>query len=160
MRFKQKMIAIDKRIRFYFLQNVWKFSVFWAYAFRICKKCSFDLEFFVLQQNQLLGMKNELLYANFKFVEIFRKKIIGKKLCEFLSFAEFALFANVFACNFTKICGEILAVGHIGSFSKFWMQMPKTGTFSNILQKRRKYSFANIYQSQFDSLLVLKIEGP
>jgi hypothetical protein len=39
-------------------------------------------------------MKNELLYANFKFVEIFRKKIIGKKLCELFSFAEFALFAN------------------------------------------------------------------
>jgi hypothetical protein len=90
---------------------------------------------------------------------MFRKKIIGKKLCEFLSFAEFALFANVFACNFTKIvfeplseiCGEILAVGHISTFCKFWMQMLKTGTFSNILQKRRKYSFANNYQSQFDS---------
>jgi hypothetical protein len=76
---------------------------------------SIKINYGVLKTNSFVLISNSLKWAQ----KNFPKENYRQKLCEFLSFAEFALFANVFACNFTKICGEILAVCRISTFCKF-----------------------------------------
>jgi hypothetical protein len=63
------MIDIGKKITFYFLQNVSKYTVFFAYAFKVCKKCYYDPNNFFLT-NIIMGIKkNAEFYADFKFVD-------------------------------------------------------------------------------------------
>ncbi len=54
-----KLRLIDICRKLVLLLNVWKYSVFWASAFKICKKFFF-----------LWSLKNAKFYADFKFVEI------------------------------------------------------------------------------------------
>ena len=62
------MIDNDKKITFYFLQNVWKCTDFFAFAFKVCKKCYYDPKFF-LEKYQYMYKKNAEFYADFKFVD-------------------------------------------------------------------------------------------
>jgi hypothetical protein len=46
------MIDIGKKITFYFLQNVLKCTGFFAFAFKVCRKCYYDPKnFFVKNIN-------------------------------------------------------------------------------------------------------------
>jgi hypothetical protein len=63
------MIDIGKKITFYFLQNVWKCTVFFAYAFEVGKKCYYDQKKFFLEKYQYGYQKNAEFYADFKFVD-------------------------------------------------------------------------------------------
>ncbi len=47
---KRRLIDIAKKITFYFLQNVWKCTVFFAFAFKVCKKCYYDPKKFFLEK--------------------------------------------------------------------------------------------------------------
>jgi hypothetical protein len=44
----RRIIDIGKKITFYFLQNVWKCTVFFAFAFKVWKKCCYDPKNFFL----------------------------------------------------------------------------------------------------------------
>jgi hypothetical protein len=66
---KWRMIAIGKKITFYFLQNVWKCTVFFAFAFKVCKKCYYDPKKFFLEKFHYGNQKNAEFYADFKFVD-------------------------------------------------------------------------------------------
>ncbi len=48
MGIKRRMIDIGKKITFYFLQNVWKCTVLFAFAFKVCKKWYYDPKNFFL----------------------------------------------------------------------------------------------------------------
>ncbi len=63
------MIDIGKKITFYFLQNVWKCTVFLAYAFKVCKKCYYDPKIVFLEKYQYGYKKNAEFYADLKFVD-------------------------------------------------------------------------------------------
>ncbi len=52
MGIKRRMIDIGKKITFYFLQNVWKCTVFFAFAFKVCKKCYYDPKIFFRNKYQ------------------------------------------------------------------------------------------------------------
>ncbi len=49
---KRRMIDIGKKITFYFLQNVWKCTVFFAFAVKVRKKCYYDPKIFFLEKYQ------------------------------------------------------------------------------------------------------------
>ncbi len=62
----QRMIDIGKKITFYFLQNVRKCTVFFAFAFKVSKKCYYDPKKFFLE-NIIMGIKktqNFMLISN------------------------------------------------------------------------------------------------
>ncbi len=65
---KRRMIAIGQKVTFYFLQNVWKCTVFFAFAFKVCNKCYYDPKNFFLE-NIIMGIKKAEFYADFKFVD-------------------------------------------------------------------------------------------
>jgi len=74
------MIDIAKKITFYFLQNVWKCTVFFAFAFKVCKKCYYDPKHFFLEKYQYGYQKNAEFYADFKFVDAGFQKCPWQKL--------------------------------------------------------------------------------
>ncbi len=49
---KRRLINIAKKITFYFLENVWKCTVFFAFAFKVCKKCYYDPKKIYLEKYQ------------------------------------------------------------------------------------------------------------
>ncbi len=59
------MIDIGKKITFYFLQNVWKCTVFFAFAFKIAKSAIITQKN-VFLKNINMGIKNAEFYADFK----------------------------------------------------------------------------------------------
>jgi hypothetical protein len=63
------MIDKGKKITFYFLQNVGKCTVFFAFAFKVCKKCYYDPNKFFLQKYHYGYLKNAEFFADFKFVD-------------------------------------------------------------------------------------------
>ncbi len=63
------MIDIGKKITFYFLQNVWKCTVFFAFAFEDGKKCYYDQKKIFLEKYQYGYQINAEFYADFKFVD-------------------------------------------------------------------------------------------
>ncbi len=63
------MIDIGKKIKFYFFQNVWKCTVFFAFAFKVYKKCYYDPKNFFLEKYQYAYKKKAEFYADFKFVD-------------------------------------------------------------------------------------------
>jgi hypothetical protein len=76
MGIKRRMIDIDKKITFYFLQNVGKCTVFFAFAFKVCKKCYYDPKNFFLEKYQYgyqkkLEPKNYANFENFRFCAFF-----------------------------------------------------------------------------------------
>jgi hypothetical protein len=90
MGFKQRLIDNGKKISFYFLQHVWK-CTFLAYAFKICKKCSYVLTNF-FHQNEYKVSKNEEFYADSKFVQ---EKSYRQKSKQILIIFWFCTFYNV-----------------------------------------------------------------
>jgi hypothetical protein len=64
MGIKRRMIDIGKKITFYFLQNVWKCTDFFAFAFKLCKKCSYVPKIFFLEKYQYGYQKNPEFYAD------------------------------------------------------------------------------------------------
>jgi hypothetical protein len=50
-----------KKITFYFLQNVWKYTVFFAFAFKVYKKYYYGPKKFVLEKYQCGYQKNGLI---------------------------------------------------------------------------------------------------
>ncbi len=63
------MIDIGKKITFYFLQNVWKCTVFFAFAFKVWKKCYYDPKEIFLEKYQYGFQKNAEFHADFKYVD-------------------------------------------------------------------------------------------
>jgi hypothetical protein len=63
------MIDNGKKIIFYFLQHVGKCTVFFAFAFKVCKKGYYDPKKFFLQKYQYGYLKNAEFCADFKFVD-------------------------------------------------------------------------------------------
>ncbi len=62
----RRKIDIGKKITFYFLQIFWKCTVFFAFAFKVCKKCYYDPKNFFLK-NIIMGIKktqNFVLISN------------------------------------------------------------------------------------------------
>ncbi len=55
---KRRLIDIAKKITFYFLQNVSKCTVFFAFTFKECKKCYYDPKKFFLEKYQYGYQKN------------------------------------------------------------------------------------------------------
>ncbi len=53
------MIDIGKKITFYFLRNVWKCTVFFAFAFKVCKKCYYDPKIFFLENINMGNQKTQ-----------------------------------------------------------------------------------------------------
>jgi hypothetical protein len=80
MGIKRRMIDIGKKITFYFLQNVWNCTDFFAFAFKVCKKCYYDPKHFFLEKYQCGYRKNAEFYADFKFVDANLNKCPLKKL--------------------------------------------------------------------------------
>ncbi len=113
--FKRRMKLLAKQRSFYFLQNVWKCTGFWAYAFKICKNCLYDPKILFSTKIQYGVPKNAEFYVDSKFVEmakiLFRKKVIGKKRCEsffrflhFLTmFFKYNFFRNIILSHCTKV---------------------------------------------------------
>ncbi len=77
---------------------------------------------------------------------------------------------NLFSKHFFKMlhfwyqylyCWKKFVCGHLGTFCKVWMSSytQKTNHFLTFC-KKLKHLFWNIYQSQFESHKVLKIQGP
>ncbi len=62
------MIDNGKKITFYFLQNVGKCTVFFAFVFKVCKKCYYDQKKFILEKYRYGYQKKAEFCADFKFV--------------------------------------------------------------------------------------------
>ncbi len=60
------MIDIGKKITFYFMQNVWKCTVFFAFRIKVCKKCYYEPKNFFLEKYQYGYQKNAEFYADSK----------------------------------------------------------------------------------------------
>ncbi len=61
MGIKRRMIDIGKKITFYFLQNVKKCTGFFAFAFKVCKKCFYDPKIFFLKMSIWVTKKRRIL---------------------------------------------------------------------------------------------------
>ena len=147
---------------FYFLQNVWKCTVFFAFAFKVCKKCYYDPKKIFLEKYQYwyqMPLKNPKPknYANFEY---FR--------CTFFrGFLLLTFVGGISESRHQRIWNQHKILRffdtHNDSFQekKFWViialfayfkcKCEKNCKFSNILQKVKSYFFANIYHSPFDS---------
>ncbi len=143
------MIDKGKKTTFYFLQNVWKCTVFFAFAFKVCKKCYYDPKFFFLEYITM-GIKNAEFYADFKFVDAgFKKwpyqklKATNQRIWNQHKILRFLIPIVIFFKK--KFVLVIIAL-----FAYFKCKCEKNCTFSNILQKIKSY-FCNIYHSPFDS---------
>jgi hypothetical protein len=83
----RRKIDIGKKITFYFLQNVWKCTVFFAFAFKVCKKCYYDPQKFFLEKYHYGYPKRRILcwfqirWCRLKQMPL--EKARAKKLCEF-----------------------------------------------------------------------------
>ncbi len=99
-----RKIDIGKKITFYFLQNVWICTVFFAFAFKLCKKCYCDPTFFFLKISLWVSKKRRILcwfqirWCRLKKMPL--KKARAKKQCEFWVFSFLCIFSWFFAFNF------------------------------------------------------------
>jgi hypothetical protein len=66
---KRRIIDNSKKITFYFFKNVGKCTVFFAFAFKVCKKCYYDPKKIFLGKYQYGYQKNAEFCADFKFVD-------------------------------------------------------------------------------------------
>ncbi len=62
------------------MQNVWKCIVFFAFAFKVCKKLYYDPKKFFLEKYHYGYQKNAEFYADFKFVDAGFQKCSQQKL--------------------------------------------------------------------------------
>ncbi len=103
MGFKRRMIAISnwsKTICFYFLQNVCKWSVFWANAFEIKKSDNLTRNLFLPIKIKIEYWKRKILwslcFSNFVKMESFSKKSKFFGCALFLAFLPTAFFTPFF----------------------------------------------------------------
>ena len=102
--FKRRMIAIGKTITFYFLQNVWKCFVFWAFALKVWKNANMTQTIF-FQLKFIWGIKKRriLCWLQIRWnglEKTVRKKGIGKKRSEKVQNPKNSKFASFYAYNF------------------------------------------------------------
>jgi hypothetical protein len=154
--------------------------IFFAFAFKVCKKCQNDHQQFVCQKVNM-GIKNIELYADLKFVcrlsKMFLRKISAKnhnKMCnnEICVVSGCIFFRGIFLSRHQRIWNQhkilrflvpiltwnVFGVNHYNTFGKLGTQMRKNCTFLYIFLKVKNY-FSNIYHSLFDSQLVWNIEA-
>ncbi len=108
----RRMIDIRKKITFYFLQNVWKCTVFFAFAFSDSKKCYYDPKNFFLEKYQYGYKKKAKFYADFKFVDANLNKCPPKKSKSQKTMRILSIF--VFVHFFVVVCFLLL----LGAFLK------------------------------------------
>ena len=63
------MIDISKKNNFLLLAKCLKIYSFFAFAFKVCKKCYYDPKIFFLENYHYGYKKNAKLYADFKYVD-------------------------------------------------------------------------------------------
>ncbi len=158
MGIKRRMIDIGKKITFYFLQNVWKWTVFFAFAFKVCKSAIMTQKFFFLKNNNM-GIKKRRILCWLQIRWCRLKQMPLKKL-EPNNYANFEYF-RLRIWNQHKILRFLIPILIFYKKRIFWViialfaflkcKCEKNCTFSNILQKVKSYFFAHIYQSLFDS---------
>ncbi len=76
---KRRLIDNGKKITFYFLQNVLKCTDFFAFAFKVCKKCYYDPKKFFLKNINMgiKNMQNFMLISN-SLMPAFKQKLKAK----------------------------------------------------------------------------------
>jgi hypothetical protein len=62
---KRRLIDNGKKITFYFLQNVCKCTDFFAFAFKVCKKCYYDPKK-IFSKNINMGIKKRIILCWFQ----------------------------------------------------------------------------------------------
>ncbi len=108
MGIKRRMIDIGKKITFYFLQNVWKCTVFFAFAFTVkYAKSAIMTQKKIFLKNINMGIKkrrilcwSQICWCRLKQMPL--KKARAKKLCEFWVFSFLCIFSWFFAFNFCE----------------------------------------------------------
>jgi hypothetical protein len=105
-----------------------------AFAFKVCKMCYYDPNNFFHEKYQFGCQKNAEFYADFKFLRALMKAVINEFL--FDTHKKFIFFRK-------KI---------IPLFANFKCKCEKTVFFKH-LAKSKKFFFAYIYHSPFDSYL-------
>ncbi len=100
MGFRRRMIATGKTVGFYFLQNVWKFTVFDQMHLNFAKSS--------IMQNLTL-IPNSLKWAPKQF----RKKVIDKKLRDFWVFSNFLHFLHGFFASGFENWRPLMAITEI-----------------------------------------------
>ncbi len=95
-----------QKITFYFLQNVWKCTAFFAFAFKVCKKCYYDpKKFFLKNINMVIKTRRILFWFQIRWCRLKQmplKKARAKKQCEFWVFSFLCIFSWFFAFIFCK----------------------------------------------------------
>ncbi len=144
------------------MQTVWKCVVFFAFAFKVCKKCYYDPKIFFLNINMGIKKRRILRWFQIRWCRLKQmslKKLKPKNYANFEYFRFCAFFRVFLLLTFVRGISDT----HIDIFKKkfFWViiafcayfkcKCEKNYTFSNILQKVKSYFFGNIYQSPFDS---------
>ena len=101
------MIDIGKKITFYFLHNVWKCTVFFAIAFKVCKKVLlWPKKFFSWKISLWVSKKRRILcwfqirWCRLKQMPL--KKARAKKLCEFGEFRFCTFFRGFLLLTFVR----------------------------------------------------------
>ncbi len=103
-----RIIDIGKKITFYFLQNFWKCTVFFSFAFEVSKKC-YQKIFFLKNIN--MGIKKRRILCWFqircrRLKQIPLKKARAKKLLEFRDFRFCAFFHGFLLLTFVRGISE------------------------------------------------------
>ncbi len=105
-----RKIDIGKKITFYFLQNVWKCTVFFAFAFKVWKKCYYDPKKFFLT-NIIMGIKKRRILCWFqirwcRLKQMPLKIARAKKPCEFWVFSFLCIFRGFLLLTFVRCISE------------------------------------------------------
>ena len=105
------MVDIGKKITFFFLQNVWKCTVFFAFAFKECKKCYYDPKFFFLEKYQdgYQKSQNFMLISNSLMptqTKALKKKLEPKNHANFENFRFCAFFRGFLLLTFVRGISE------------------------------------------------------
>ncbi len=95
MGIKRRMIDIGKKITFYFLQNVWKCTVFLHLHLKYAKSAMTQKFFFLKNINMGIKKRRILCWFQIRWCRLKKnapKKARAKKLCEFWIFSFLCIF--------------------------------------------------------------------
>ncbi len=186
----RRMIDIGKKIAFYFLQNVWKYTVFSHSHFKLAKSAILTQKNFFLKISIWVSKKSRILcwfqICWCRLSEMHLTKVKSKKpqkkctktkvLKIRIVFLALAFVRGICLSRHQGIWNQHKILRFLDTYidifkeKYFWViialfailkcECEKNCTFSNILQKVKTYFFANIYHSPCDSHKVWNIEGP